>query len=146
MFTKAGKWELVEEESVKRVHKVKLLEEINARLRYLSKEECQFLINSCDKHLRPIVITALNTGMRKCEFLSLKWDNLDLRHGFILLNHTKNGERREIPINQTLKDILKGTTRRIDVPYVFYDSNQALLLHNYSQKRRGCKYHDPAPS
>jgi integrase len=84
--------------------------------------------------------------MRKCEFLSLKWDNLDLRHGFILLNHTKNGERREIPINQTLKDILKGTTRRIDVPYVFYDSNQALLLHNYSQKRRGCKYHDPAPS
>lgn len=46
MFTKAGEWELVEEESVKRVHKVKLLEEMNARLRYLTKEECQLLINS----------------------------------------------------------------------------------------------------
>ena len=56
--------------------------------------------------------------MRKGEILSLKWDNLDLRHRFILLDHAKNGERREIPINETLKDVLKGITRRLDVPYV----------------------------
>jgi len=60
--------------------------------------------------------------MRKGEILSLKWDNVDLRHGFILLDITKNGERREIPINDTLKGVLQGITRRLDISYVFYDN------------------------
>lgn len=103
MFSKAVEWNMVEEEVLKRVRRVKLLEENNRRLRYLSKEECQELISNCDQHLKPIVITALNTGMRKGEILSLRWDNVDLKHGFILLDKTKNGERREIPINDTLR-------------------------------------------
>jgi len=121
MFTKATHWDMVEEETLKRIRKVKLLEENNRRLRYLSKEECQSLINACSPHMRPIVICALNTGMRKSEILNLKWDNIDLKHGFILLDRTKNGERREIPINDTLRSVLQGLIRRLDVPYVFYD-------------------------
>jgi len=105
--------------------KVKLLEENNRRLRYLSKEEYHTLINSCDNHLRPIVIAALHTGMRKGEILNLKREeNLDLKHGaygFILLKNTKNGERREIPINKTLRETLDSLIPRLDVPYVFYD-------------------------
>jgi integrase len=122
MMTKAVEWEMVEEEVLKRVRKCKLLPENNRRLRYLSKEECQALINVCSPHLRPIVITALNTGMRKSEILSLEWEkHIDLKHGFILLDVTKNGERREIPINQTLRDTLQGIPRRLDSPYVFYN-------------------------
>jgi integrase len=68
--------------------------------------------------------------MRKGEILSLTWDRVDLKQGFILLGEedTKNGERREIPINGTLKEALlelsqgtKERPRRIDIPYVFYD-------------------------
>ncbi len=121
MFTKAVDWSMVEEEVLKRVRRVKLLEENNRRLRYLSKEECQALINACEPHLKPIVITALNTGMRKSEILNLKWDQVDLKHGFILLDKTKNGERREIPINETLRQTLQGLVRRLDTPFVFYD-------------------------
>lgn len=121
MFTKAVEWELVEEETLKRIRKVKLLEENNRRLRYLTKEECQSLIHSCSDHLKPMVITALNTGMRRGEILSLKWENVDLKHGFILLDKTKNGERREIPINDTLRSTLEGLPRRLDGGYVFYD-------------------------
>jgi len=121
MFTKAVEWDMVEEETLKRIRRVRFLEENNKRLRYLSKEECQTLINCCDKHLKPIVICALNTGMRKSEILNLKWDNVDLKHGFILLDRTKNGERREIPINDTLRMNLDSLIRRLDTPYVFYD-------------------------
>jgi len=121
MFTKAEEWDMVEGETLKRIRKVKLLEENNRRLRYLSIEECQALINACDRHLRPIVIVALNTGMRKSEVLLLKWEIVDLKHGFILLEVTKNGERREIPINDTVRETLLSLTRRLDVPYVFYD-------------------------
>lgn len=121
MFTKAVEWDMVESETLKRVRKVKLLSDDSKRLRFLSKEECQALINACDTYLKLVVVTALNTGMRKSEVLSLKWDNVDLRHGFILLDVTKNGERREIPINETLRQSLQAITRRLDIPYVFYD-------------------------
>lgn len=48
-----------------------------------------------DKHLKPIVITALNTGMRKGEILGLKRSNLDSTNGFILLDGQRmvNGAR-----------------------------------------------------
>jgi len=89
MFTKAVEWEMVEEEILKKVRRVKLLPENNRRLRYLSKEECQALINACSPHLKPIVITALNTGCRKEEILSLQGEkHIDLKHGFILLEIT----------------------------------------------------------
>jgi len=122
MFTKAVEWEMVEEEVLKKVRRVKLLPENNRRLRYLSKEECRALLNACAVHLRPIVVTALNTGMRKEEILSLEWEkNVDLKHGFILLDITKNGERREIPMNRTLRETLQGLVRHIKSPYVFTD-------------------------
>jgi len=121
MFTKAVDWNMVEEETLKQIRKVKMLQENNKRLRYLSKEESQKLINACDAHLKPIVITALNTGMRKGNILNLRWEHVDLKNGFILLDVTKNGERHEIPINNTLRTVLQGLTRRLDIPYVFHD-------------------------
>jgi integrase len=79
MFTKSVDWEMVEEDVLKRIRKVKKLDENNKRLRYLTKEQCQLLVDSCDIHLRPIVVTGLNTGMRKSEILNLRWDQVDLR-------------------------------------------------------------------
>jgi integrase len=132
MFTKAVEWEMVEAEVLKRVRRVKQLRE-NKRLRFLSIEEAQGLISVCDEHLKPIVTTALNTGMRKAEILMLRWDQVDLQHGFILLDKTKNGERREIPINDTLKTVFHSLRRRIDVPHVFYDQK---TLRPYQNVKR----------
>lgn len=112
MFTKAAEWEMVEEERSKIVHKVKLLEENNNRLRFLSKDKCQALVKASDAHLRPIVICALNAGVRNGEIFGLKWDDVDLKHSFILLQITKNGEGREIPINRTLRATFKGHSTR----------------------------------
>jgi integrase len=122
MFTKAVELEMVDEETVKRVRRVRRLPEHHQRLRYLSSEECQALINACSAHLKPIVITALHTGMRKEEILSLAWErHVDLTHGFLLLDVTKNGDRREISMNQALREPLLALTRRVDSPYVFAD-------------------------
>lgn len=122
MFKKAVEWEMVSEEVQKKVQRVKLSPVNNRRLRYLSVEECNALIDACASHLQPIVIAALQTGARKEEVLSLRWDQVDLRHGYILLEKTKNNERREIPINSILRQTLMGLVRRLDSPYVFADT------------------------
>ena len=118
MFTKAVEWDYVEDETLRRVRKVRLLRE-DKHLRYLSIDECQALINACSPYLRPIVIIALYTGMRKSEILNLKWSNIDLANNLILLDRTKNGERREIPINATARNALLTLPRRLDGGLVF---------------------------
>jgi integrase len=119
MLTKAVDWNMANEETLKRVRKVKFLKENNIRLRFLNVDECKRLIECCPKHLKPIVTTAVNTGMRRGEILSLKWKQIDLRHGYISLTDTKSGEGREVPINNTLGEMFVEMPHSIESTYVF---------------------------
>jgi len=112
---------MIDDDTRSKVKKVKQLEENNKRLKYLSSEECQKLIHSCDDYLKPIVITALHTGMRKTEILKLKRSQVDMKNGFINLSDTKSGKRRSIPINKTLEKVLNDQVCRLDIPYVFFN-------------------------
>lgn len=44
-----------------------------------------------------------------------------MKHGFILLEITKNGERREIPIDNTLTMMFNSMLRGLESVYVFTD-------------------------
>ncbi len=134
-MTKAYEWELISEKKLKSIRKVKPLKGENKRLRYLNSEEIQRLLDACDKHLYPIVFIALHTGMRKGEILNLKWDMIDLKNDLILLDKTKNCERREIPINKALKQVLLQlhAQRRLDTDYVFVNPDTG---KNYTYIKR----------
>jgi integrase len=121
MVNKGVQWKMVDDSVLKQVRNVKLLPENNRRLRFLSVEECQTLIDCCAPHLKPIVTVALHTGMRRSEILSLKWEQIDLTHGFILLDTSKNGERREIPIDNTLSEMFEEMPHSIESINVFTD-------------------------
>jgi integrase len=54
-------------------------------------------------------VCAINTGMRKGEILSLRWNQI--RNGFIYLDKTKTKTKREIPINDTLDTLLAEIMR-----------------------------------
>lgn len=123
MINKGVEWGKASEETLKAVRKVKLLLGENKRLRYLTVEEFQQLLDYCAPHLKPIVLVAVHTGMRKGEILKLKWEQVDLRHNFILLDKTKNGESREIPINGTLIGLLASMPRNLESEYVFVDKD-----------------------
>jgi integrase len=104
LLAKGVEWEMMEHNPFDK-GKSLLLEENNQRLRFLTEEEIQGLIQECPKHLRRIVECALNTGMRKGEILSLKWSQI--RNGFIYLQKTKTNESRQIPINDELAELFK---------------------------------------
>jgi len=90
------------------VSKVKFLEENNQIERVLTSEEEITLLDACAPHLRPIILTAIHTGMRKNELLSLKWSNVDLDNNVITIEstNTKNKKLKRIPINSSLRKLL----------------------------------------
>jgi len=61
--------------------------------------------------------------MRLAEILGLRYEQVDLKHGFILLEITKNGERREIPIDNTLIKMFNVMPHSIESIFVFTDRN-----------------------
>ena len=65
----------------------------------------------------------LNTGMRKEEILSLKWKDLDYRIRTISILDTKNGESREIPMNDIVYRTLLDIGKKADSPWVFCKKN-----------------------
>jgi len=102
---------------------VKLFKENNARLRFLEKEEITKLLANCSPAIKPIVIVASNTGMRKGEIMGLKWRDLDFKRGIIHLYNTKNGEKREIPMNEPAIDTLIGVRKHPASEWVFVKEN-----------------------
>ena len=117
IFNKAIDWGKFDGQNPMR--KIKKLKVDNKRLRYLEKEEIPRLIDCCPAHLKPIVIVALNTGMRKSEILNLKWHDIDFKRGVISLLKTKNNKPRYIPINKTVENTLIATKKHPESAYVF---------------------------
>jgi excisionase family DNA binding protein len=82
--------------------------EEQSKERVLTPDEQIRLLQASAASLKPILITALNTGMRRGEILGLEWERVDLKNRKITLacTNTKNKKRREIPINEELFSLL----------------------------------------
>lgn len=95
--------------------------ENNERIRYLTQQEANDLLAACQAHLRPIVETAINTGMRKGEILTLKWSQV--RDGWIYLEKTKSGKGRPVPVNNAQAAVFRELLGNAELksPYVFSD-------------------------
>lgn len=97
--------------------KVKPFPESPGRDRYLTPEEAEALVEAASNHLRPILITALHTGGRLSEVLSLRWSDLDFSNGIVYFDRssTKSGRQREVPMTGDLAQELeawRGRRRR----------------------------------
>ncbi|WP_193174111.1 tyrosine-type recombinase/integrase [Oricola nitratireducens] len=80
-----------------------------ARCRRLMPGELQLILDECDNgpsYLKPLVLLALETGMRRGELLSLTWRSVDLNQGLAYLKDTKNGEERTVPLSAAARDVL----------------------------------------
>lgn len=128
----------------------------NQKERILSPEEEQRLLASSSPFLRPILICALNTGMRKGEIISLKWHNVDLDNNLITLEHTnsKSKKTRRIPINSLLRKLLlEQRLKRGGSEYVFLSSSGKPYMRHDSLNQtfegacrraniKGLRFHD----
>jgi len=150
LFTKAIEWGHVTEHPMKG-GKVKKLPGETLRERILTLEEESRLLTEASDTLRPLVILALDTGMRRGEILGLTWDRVDPRHGEILLTQTKNGRYRRVPLTDRVREVLQGrTTNATPTGYVFTRGNgqparsirEAFLGACERAKLNGLRFHD----
>jgi integrase len=77
------------------------------RNRILSRDEEAKLLAACEiqqrRHLRPIIIAALDTGLRKGELLKLKWFDVDLLNGLIRLRATTTKTEQPRTVGMTAR-------------------------------------------
>ncbi len=128
MVTKAFDNDLVDGRTLKafRPVKRKLRRGDNARERTWTIGEYLSLQSVAAPHLKPIIITAFNTGMRAGELRALKWSHIDREKWVIRLTPdvTKESRAKVIPINHHVKRVLAGLTRTIHHDFVFtYKTN-----------------------
>ena len=121
MFNLAMRWG---DGKVNPVDDVDRLEEPPGRTRFLKEHEANNLLECCNDYLKPIVFTAINTGLRLNELLSLTWEDVHIDNviePFIEIRMTKNNKKRFIPLNKDMTVILKSLTKN-HPKYVFIGS------------------------
>ncbi len=143
MLNKAVIWKMIDSSPFKGV---KLFRVSNTNLRILSDDEFQKLYAVASSELKPILLTAISTGMRLGETLSLKWEDVSLKaDGYITVRDSKNYESRTITLHPTLRETLIKLKAESQSEYVFEGRKtvkrawqKALRL----SKIPHCRFHD----
>ena len=74
----------------------------------ITKEQFDSVYDKAADHLKPILLMALHTGMRRNEVLSLKWKNVHLDERYIHIEKSKSNKIRNIGINKVLHKALNS--------------------------------------
>ncbi len=149
MFHLAADWGYCEKNPVT---KVKLFSERdNLKERVLTVEEEVRLLAHCPSHLAPIVVFALNTGMRRSEVLGLRWDQIDAAGKTVRVMRTKSGRDRIVPLNEAAAGVIKAQRKKSHGGHVFPSTKgmeyMKSVAHSFARACRkagitGMRFHD----
>jgi len=114
VLNKAVKWGVIENNPLRFMES---LPEKHLFNRYLTIDETLALIDACEAHLRPLIITVIFTGLRWGSVLKLKWNELDLVNSIMTLTTSKN-EVLVYPLPEPVKEEILQIKRN-GQPYVF---------------------------
>lgn len=118
----ATEWEVIEA-----APRIKLEREPEGRLRWLTPEEATRLLDACrasrNADLADLVELSLYTGLRRGEALGLTWERVDRARGVILIDVSKSGRRREVPLNESADAVLARRHRQDANGLVFGTDN-----------------------
>lgn len=115
-------WQWLEKNPTKKVRRSK---EPRGRVRFLDDVERTKLLAACkesnNQWLYTCAVLALSSGMRQGELMNLKWPDVNLKDGFIILHETKNGERRRVPLTGQALALARehAKVRRLDTDLLF---------------------------
>ena len=106
------------------IARIRMVRERVQRRPVMSVAEEIKLLDACSDHLRPIVITALDTGMRRGELLNQLWEHVDFDRNLLSVTRSKTaeGEHRQIPLTARVRALFNE--RRMASGLIFtYDGH-----------------------
>jgi integrase len=92
------------------------------RTRFLTPSELGRLLVTTAPHIRPAIVLAIETGVRKEELFSLTLERIDLARREIILDMTKSGVPRRVPLSDKAIAVIRGLLERrrtSESPYLF---------------------------
>src|SRR4029077_14590372 len=101
-----------------------------ARERYLTEDEEKRLREVLSAEDWAVVEFALHTGLRQANQFHLRWDEIDLRAGLMIIPgcKAKNGEPIYQPMNDVVRAILCRLPSRLKSEWVFPTANSTTPL------------------
>ncbi len=93
-----------------RVPNIKVRQKKEIRVRWLTQEEAARLIKCMPDVIKPVVIFALATGLRRSNILNLEWSQLDLQRkvAWIHPEDAKGGKAIGVALNDTACQVLRN--------------------------------------
>lgn len=102
--------------------KIKIKQKDNKRMRFLTKEEAQLLLEALKQksiNLHDMALFSLLEGARAGAIFNLQWKDIDWEINRITLLDTKNGETYIQPLHPTIKEMLLRRYKEDKEGYVF---------------------------
>ena len=90
--------------------------ENNARVRFLTPEEETRLREEIGADEWPKVALAIHTGLRRGEQFALRWEHVGFATGVITIPRAKSGEKRHVPMNDEVRELLPELSQPPEEP------------------------------
>ena len=121
LYNYARRMDLYEGENP--LERVTLPKVSNRVVEYLTPDQIRRLWHVCrtypDRQAADLILLALLTGCRRGELFRLKWEDVDLEGGWMILRNPKGGRDQVIPLNRLAVELLRNHPRVEGSPYVF---------------------------
>lgn len=100
-----------------------------SRDRFLHPDEIKRLFealeNEDNQAFKNYIILSLFTGIRRNNILSMRWENVDLKNGFIYIPDTKNGDPMNVTMTTQIKELLESMKASAESDWVIPSSKSA---------------------
>ena len=113
---------------------------VRPRVRFLTTEQAEAVLERLPAHQREVVLFALATGLRQRNILDLTWDRVDLARRIATIEEadTKNGEALGVPLNDVAVAVLERQKGRHRT-HVFTYRGRPLRTANTRARRSALK-------
>ena len=127
-----NEWEWIDKIPVIRMRHVE-----KQRIRWLTLEEANLLLNELPSHLKDMAAFTLATGLRASNVTELQWPDVDMkkRHAWIHPDQAKTKKAIAVPLNENAMAVLKAR-HRMHARFVFTYKNNSIEQCNTKAWRK----------
>jgi integrase len=106
----------------------------------LDSNEIVLVLNNATDHWRPLLTTAIFTGLRVSELLDLRWDDVDWEAGVVRVNDSKTpAARREVVLMDSLQQMLAARSLEPNLSGYVFESTTGKRMDRKGPGKYGLK-------